>query len=69
MNADLKKIIVDAGGYSKVAEKLGTTKQVVWSWANVLGKVPPKWVNQLSELIKVPRYKIRPDLYPKNREL
>lgn len=69
MTFDLKKSILDAGGYTAVADMLGTTKQVVWSWANVLDEVPPKWVNSLSDVLDIPRHVIRPDIYPRNREL
>jgi DNA-binding transcriptional regulator YdaS (Cro superfamily) len=63
MEVDLKKIIVDAGGYSKVAKKLGTTKQVVWSWANVLGKIPSKWAIRFSDIVGIPESELRPDVY------
>ena len=68
MKIDLKKIIEDAGGYSKVARKLGITKQVVWSWVHVLDGMPPEWVNKFSLKFEVPRNELRPDFYPKSRE-
>lgn len=68
MTFNLKESILSAGGYSKVAVELGTTKQVVWSWVNVLKEVPPVWVSALSDLLEVPRSEIRPDIFPMYRE-
>lgn len=68
MGLHLKQMIQNAGGYSSVAKKLGETKQVVWSWVNVLHRVPAERVMELEAAIGVPRHLIRPDIYPKNRE-
>lgn len=68
MGLDLKKAILDAGGYSAVARKIGETKQVIWSWVNVLGRVPAEKVMELEEALGIPRSEIRPDIYPQNRE-
>lgn len=68
MKINLKKLIKDAGGPKAVADKLGTTKQIVSSWVNVTGKVPPKWVNALSDVTGVPRHLIRPDIFPRSKE-
>lgn len=65
---DLRRAIVDAGGYSKVGRQLGVTKQRIWSWANTLGRVPAEKVMDLEAAIGVPRSLIRPDLYPPERE-
>lgn len=69
MGIDLKQMIQNAGGYSSVAKRMGLTKQVVWSWANVLHRVPAEQVMDLEAAIGIPRHLIRPDIYPKNREL
>lgn len=81
MGLDLKQAIMDAGGYSRVARRLTeiikkrdkdgdpVTKQVIWSWVNVLERVPAEKVMELEEAIGIPRSTIRPDIYPKHREL
>ena len=68
MPIDLKEAVTGAGGYSKVAVKVGTTKQNVWQWVNVLKRIPPKWVNKFSDATNIPRHLIRPDLFPVERE-
>jgi DNA-binding transcriptional regulator YdaS (Cro superfamily) len=66
---DLKKCVQDAGGYQKLGEELGVTKQLVWSWVNVAKQIPATWVTQFSDITGIPRYKIRPDVFPKSREI
>lgn len=67
--AELMQLVKNAGGYANVGTKMGTTKQVVWSWVNVLERIPAKWVTPFAELVKRPRHEIRPDIYPRDREL
>jgi DNA-binding transcriptional regulator YdaS (Cro superfamily) len=67
-SAFLKKAVDKAGGVSKVAEKMDTTKQVIWSWIHVLKRVPAERVSAFEEVVNQPRHLIRPDLYPISRE-
>jgi DNA-binding transcriptional regulator YdaS (Cro superfamily) len=75
MACNLKAAVEKAGGYSKLAGKLANlggepvSKQVVWSWVNVLGRIPAERVMAFEEATGIPRYKIRPDIYPENREI
>jgi DNA-binding transcriptional regulator YdaS (Cro superfamily) len=64
---DVKDAIVAAGGYAHVAKKLGLTRTAVWHWAMV-SKVPAERVHDVEQLLDLPRHKIRPDLYPLERE-
>ncbi len=79
---NLKQAVLDAGGYSTVAKKMTeinveksgkggerVTKQVIWSWVHVLGRVPAERVMEFEEATGNPRSLIRPDIYPSNREL
>lgn len=65
---NLEKAVKDAGGYSRVASKIGTTKQTVWSWVNILKRIPAKRVLEFSAAVNIPRSKIRPDIYPPELE-
>lgn len=77
MEMDLKQAILNAGGYSAVARKMTElnndeenkiTKQVIWSWVNVLHRVPAEKVMELETVTGIPRQLIRPDIYPSSRE-
>jgi len=69
---DLKKIVKDAGGSSSVARAMSLiigariTKQAVWSWINILNRIPAGRVIAFASVVKMQRYEIRPDIYPKN---
>ena len=72
---NLKQAVEKAGGYSSLAVKLTAlgdepvSKQVVWSWVNVLERIPAERVMAFEEATGIPRHKIRPDIYPEDREL
>ena len=68
MTLDLKAAVKKAGGYTVVALKIGATKQMIWSWVNVLKRIPAEHVMAMEQAINVPRHMIRPDIYPKERE-
>lgn len=53
-----------AGGGSKLARALGLRRQAVYQW----DKVPPGHVLRVEEVTGVPRHRLRPDLYPEDRE-
>lgn len=65
---DLKLVTVDAiekaGGGAELARKLGLTRQAIYQWSSV----PPKHVPEVESLSGVPRHRLRPDLYPQERE-
>lgn len=56
----LKRAIDAVGGLSGLAEPLGITEQAVSQWDDV----PPKRVLDVERISGVPRYELRPDLYP-----
>lgn len=60
----LKKAIEAAGSVSKLAERLGVTRQTIYNWDNV----PAEAVLDLEADYNIPRSVLRPDLYPPERE-
>jgi DNA-binding transcriptional regulator YdaS (Cro superfamily) len=46
-----------------IAQTLGILPGGIWQWR----RVPAQHVLAVAELLKIPRYKIRPDLYPPPR--
>ena len=65
---DLRAAVNDAkqavGGGSKLARALGLTRQAVYQWDSI----PSDRVLRVEEVTGVPRHRLRPDLYPENRE-
>jgi DNA-binding transcriptional regulator YdaS (Cro superfamily) len=59
-----KLAIQRAGGGSKLAEKLGLTRQAIYQWQ----RIPPERVQRVEEVTGIPRHQLRPDLYPADRE-
>ncbi len=55
----LTDVILAFGGLSELARQLGLTRQAVSHW----DKVPLKHLKVISEMTKIPREKLRPDLY------
>lgn len=53
-----------AGNGAKLAKALGLRRQAVYQW----DKIPSGHVLRVEELTGVPRSKLRPDLYPVDRE-
>jgi len=60
----VRQIINNWGGAIKMADALGLPIQTVYSWIN-RDTVPARRVLDVSRLTGVPRYKLRPDLYPR----
>ena len=56
----LGRAIEAAGGSSRLAGKIGVSKQAVCQW----GEVPPLRVLAVEQATGVPRHELRPDLYP-----
>lgn len=56
-----------AGGQSALARELGCTPQAVQKMC-ASGRVPAERVLLIEKLTKVPRYELRPDLYPVPRK-
>lgn len=48
------------GTAPRIAAACGIVRVAVWNW----DRVPAKHVLTVEELLKIPRHRIRPDLYP-----
>ena len=46
---------------AKLAARLGISKQAIGAWR----KVPVEHVLTIEELFRIPRHRMRPDIYPK----
>lgn len=64
----LKEAIEIAGGQSALASRLGVSPQRVWNWINTLGHVPSKHVISVEDATGVHRTRLRPDLYPPEKD-
>jgi len=59
-----REAVVLAGGATKVAGTIGSTRQAVHYWYTHLRRgVPPTHVNVLARLSGIPRERLRPDVY------
>lgn len=58
----LMAAIKEAGGYSKISQQLGVTRQAVWEWCHKTN-VPATRVIALSKVINMPPEHIRPDVF------
>lgn len=53
-----------AGSGAKLARALGLKRQAIYQW----DRIPSGHVLKVEELTGVPRHRLRPDLYPEERE-
>lgn len=60
----LTRAVLIAGGQSEFARALGTHQPNVWRWINQSKQLPAEYVLLVEELYDVPRWELRPDLYP-----
>lgn len=60
MEAALALAIEKAGGVIRLAEKIGVTKGAVSKW----DRAPVMRVLEIERITGVPRYELRPDVYP-----
>lgn len=63
----LIKAVTQAGGCAAVGRALGISRQSVWKWLEA-DRVPAERVLDLEAITGLPRHKLRPDLYPVERE-
>jgi Uma2 family endonuclease len=64
MNKDvLRKAVEVAGGQTALAEQIGKTQGHVSKWLQ-RGYIPPESVLPIERATGIPRYDLRPDLYP-----
>lgn len=59
----LRKAILKAGNQTKLSEMMNESQQSISHWLNK-GKVPAEQVLTIEKLTGVPRYELRPDIYP-----
>ena len=57
----IQKIFKKGGGYVKIANTLGLTRQAVFQWR----RVPAEHVLKIEQITGIPRHELRRDLYPK----
>lgn len=62
--AVVQKAIENAGGGASLARKLGLQRQAVYQWT----EIPSRHVLKVEQLTGIPRHRLRPDLYPIDRE-
>lgn len=60
----LQKAIKITGGQTALAKALNVTQANIWNWLNRDNSVPAERVLHIEKLTKVPRYELRPDIYP-----
>ncbi len=56
----LVRAVEAVGGYAELARRLGKTRAGIWQWE----RVPAERVLAVEKATGVPRYELRPDLYP-----
>jgi DNA-binding transcriptional regulator YdaS (Cro superfamily) len=61
-----EKAIKDAGGGALLSRKLGgnISRHAIYQWS----RVPAEHVHAVESITGIPRHKLRPDLYPAERE-
>lgn len=64
LRAVTQSAINEAGGGAKLARALKLHRQAVYQWS----RVPAEHVFTVEKLTGIPRHKLRPDLYPAERE-
>lgn len=56
----LKRVLREAGGPSKLAEKLGVVPSAVTQW----NRIPARHLPMVEHITGIPGRELRPDLYP-----
>lgn len=65
LRAAVNEAVLAAGGGAELARGLGLKRQAIYQW----DRIPPNRVLRVEEITGVPRHRLRPDLYPQNREI
>jgi DNA-binding transcriptional regulator YdaS (Cro superfamily) len=60
----LQRAVALAGSQTALGKALGKSQAHVWGWINRDGKVPAEYAIQVEKITGVPRYELRPDIYP-----
>lgn len=60
----LKKAIKASGSQTALAKALNVTQAHIWNWLNRDSQVTAEYVLPIERLTGVPRYELRPDIYP-----
>ena len=70
MRDALREAVQRAGSQGKLASLISphlpkpTVQQMVWHHLNKTGRAPAEWVLPIEKETGVPRWKLRPDIYP-----
>lgn len=57
-----KQLVTAVGGGAKLARALNLTRQAIYQWR----RVPAQHVISVERITGIPRFKLRPDLYPED---
>jgi len=60
----LERAVQRAGGQTALAKALNKKQAHIWGWINRDKKVPAEQVIPIEKITGVPRYELRPDIYP-----
>lgn len=58
-DAIIDTVIEKMGGTTALAKEIGVQPPSIYSWE----KIPPRHVPRISEVTKIPRHALRPDLW------
>lgn len=61
----LKEAVEKAGGQTALATLINVRQSYVWNWLNRNKKTPADQVIKIEKATGVPRYLLRPDIYPR----
>jgi DNA-binding transcriptional regulator YdaS (Cro superfamily) len=63
-----QEVIDIVGSQAALARGLGISRQAVSRALNIYGRVPWEWVERIEKITGIPREKLRPDFFPKEKE-
>lgn len=59
----LHRAIEKAGSQALLAQKIGTSQQLISYWSKKQRRVPAEFVGKIADVTGIPRHELRPDLY------
>jgi len=66
----VSEVVTAMGSQSALAKLLGVRQSHVWNWLNRPNckGIPPQYVVQVEKATGIPRYELRPDIFPKEAD-